>query len=72
MGRQRVICRLGGSGDGRGWPTRWSVRSKIGEGVVGIDSKKLELNFVKSREAGVELRLKKVRVGGEDVGWRVK
>jgi hypothetical protein len=72
MGRQRVICRLGGDGDGGGRSTRWGVRSKIGEGVVGIDSEELELYFVKCREAGVELRLKKIRVRSEDVGWRVK
>ena len=72
MGRQRVICRLGGDGDGGGRSTRWGVRSKIGEGVVGIDSEELELHFVKCREAGVELRFKKVWVRSEDVGWRVK
>jgi len=67
-----LVCTLGGDCDGGRGTTRWGIGSQKGVSVVGVNGEKLELNFVESREAGIQFELEEIGMRCEDVRWRVK
>ena len=72
MRREGLVCTLGRDGNSGRRATRWGIGSQKGVSVVGVNSEKLELDFVESREAGVQFELKEIGMRCEDVRWRVK
>ena len=72
MRGEGLVCTLGGDCDSGRGTTRWGIGSQKGVSVVGVDGEKLELNFVESREAGIQFELEEIGMRCEDVRWRVK